>query len=576
MIEPQMKYFVYNRKSSEPDERQALSIESQENENTKLAKRHEITSSQLIKPFLRESHSAKTGNTRPLFNQMAEAIKNEVANGIICWQPDRLSRNNEDMTALISLLESGKLIEIITNSQVFRNNPLDKFMFGFLCLQAKLENDKKGVDVKRGLRTKAEKGWLPSGAKPGYMNDPYAPMGSKTVKKDPVSFDIIKRAWKTIIEGTKSPIQVYRMLNEDWGYRTPKHKRSGGKPMAKSQFYRMLADTFYYGDYEYPIGSGNWHHGKHEPMITKDEFDYVQAMLGRGGTSKPQKHNFTYQGTMRCGECKASITAEEKWQIICTGCKYKFDTLRNTRSECPKCQFPVIEMANPKVLHYIYYCCTKKINPKCSQRSVEVKELERQIGVSLDNIHINEEFTTWALEVLNDWSESEVVDRNAILNSQEVAYNDCIKRLDNLVALKICPQNSDNSLLSDIEFAEQKAKLAKEKTQIEEQMKQTGERIDKWLKLSVDTFNFARYAKYWFENGEPEDKKIIFAALGSNLTLMDKKVCMDNLKPFELISSSIKETPQISSKSEPNKNVVSTAQTSTEFSKIPSLLSSKV
>jgi len=44
--------------------------------------------------------------------------------------------------------------------------------------------DDLSKNVKRGLNTKAEKGWLPSGAKPGYMNDKYAEKGNKNVPQN--------------------------------------------------------------------------------------------------------------------------------------------------------------------------------------------------------------------------------------------------------------------------------------------------------------------------------------------------------------------------------------------------------
>jgi DNA invertase Pin-like site-specific DNA recombinase len=68
-------------------------------------------------------------------------------NGIIVWHADRLSRNAMDSALLIDLIDKGKLVEIVTPAQTFKNTPLDKFMFMFQCSQAKMENDKKGVDV---------------------------------------------------------------------------------------------------------------------------------------------------------------------------------------------------------------------------------------------------------------------------------------------------------------------------------------------------------------------------------------------------------------------------------------------
>jgi len=59
-------------------------------------------------------------------------------------------------------MDQGKLKTIRTFSQSFSNNPNEKFLLMILCSQAKLENDNRGINVKRGLRAKCEAGWRPN------------------------------------------------------------------------------------------------------------------------------------------------------------------------------------------------------------------------------------------------------------------------------------------------------------------------------------------------------------------------------------------------------------------------------
>lgn len=65
-------------------------------------------------------------------------------------------------------MDKGKLIEIRTHGQKFTNSPNDKFLLMILCSQAKLENDNRGLNVKRGLRTKCEMGIRPGAVPLGY------------------------------------------------------------------------------------------------------------------------------------------------------------------------------------------------------------------------------------------------------------------------------------------------------------------------------------------------------------------------------------------------------------------------
>lgn len=60
-----IEYCLYARKSSESDERQAMSIDSQIKEMQTLAEREEL----FIKEIREESHSAKTSLSRPVLTR---------------------------------------------------------------------------------------------------------------------------------------------------------------------------------------------------------------------------------------------------------------------------------------------------------------------------------------------------------------------------------------------------------------------------------------------------------------------------------------------------------------------------
>jgi DNA invertase Pin-like site-specific DNA recombinase len=164
-----LSFRSYNRKSSEQDERQALSIDSQIEQNQKTAENYgiKLTKDSIIK----ESKSAKKSSTRPEFMILIKEIRRGTVQGIIVWHPDRLSRNAGDAGTLIDLMDEEKLKVIITKQQVFRNTPSDKFFFSMLCSQAKMENDSKGENVKRGLVKKRKMGYPTGLAKIGYEND---------------------------------------------------------------------------------------------------------------------------------------------------------------------------------------------------------------------------------------------------------------------------------------------------------------------------------------------------------------------------------------------------------------------
>ena len=72
-------------------------------------------------------------------------------------------------------------------------------------------------------------------------------------------------------------------------------KRGNGEPDRKL-FYEVFGNTFYYGEFEYPKGSGDWYEGKHKAMITKDEFNKAQRILNSSPKKGSRGNNFKYRG----------------------------------------------------------------------------------------------------------------------------------------------------------------------------------------------------------------------------------------------------------------------------------------
>ena len=135
------------------------------------------------------------------------------------------------------------------------------------------------------------------------------------------------------------------------------------------------------------------------------------------------------------------VTAEEKHQIMCGRCRFKF-AYRN-RDACPRCQTPIVNMTGALLLHYTYYHCTRNKDRKCSQKCLSGAELDRQIDRFLERVQISERFRDYALKYLHELHEKEVGSRNAIIQSQQNAYKLCLAHIDNLVKLKTSPDNAD-------------------------------------------------------------------------------------------------------------------------------------
>lgn len=210
-----LKYCLYARKSTESDEQQALSIDSQIKEMTNIATRDNLN----VTEIRRESHSAKDSSQRPVFNQLIRDISNGTFNAILTWAPDRLSRNAGDLGSLVDLMDQKKLTEIKTYGQKFTDSPNEKFLLMILCSQAKLENDNKSINVKRGLRTRCEMGLRPGVAPTGYLNE------KRTDRKCQVLVDaerapIIRQMFEKVAHEKWSGRKLYKWLKNEIDFKT--------------------------------------------------------------------------------------------------------------------------------------------------------------------------------------------------------------------------------------------------------------------------------------------------------------------------------------------------------------------
>lgn len=333
-----VNYCLYARKSSESDERQAVSIDSQLKEMGDLAEKENLK----IVDTKTESHSAKISGKRPVFMQLLNDIKNGVYNGILTWAPDRLSRNAGDLGMLVDLMDQEKLMQIRTYSQVFSNNPNEKFLLMILCSQAKLENDQKGLNVKRGIRAKCEMGWRPGMPPIGYYNRAFG--GVKDIVVDPERGHIVTEMFERVVKNGDSGRAIKRWFDE---IRMTTRK---GKGVTLSQIYMMLKNPFYYGEFEYPLKSGNWYRGRHEPLITKKTFDKVQTQLATYPKSPWGEKIITFKGLFKCGSCKGNVIGEERYR------KRKW--------------------AKPR--RHVYYHCARQLKP-CPERYISEEKLVKQV-----------------------------------------------------------------------------------------------------------------------------------------------------------------------------------------------------
>lgn len=492
------RYFIYARKSSESEDRQVESVSSQVDVLKKLAEDRNLD----IVDILTEAKSAKAPG-RPVFNKMLERVGKGEADGIICWKTDRLFRNPVDFGTISWMLQNSIIKHIQCSDRSYY--PEDNVLL--MSVEQGMANQfirDLSKNTQRGLKAKAERGWYPAQPPLGYLHNPNKRKGEKEMMKDPARFEMTRKIFDWMLSGTYLPSQVIGKATKELGL-TNRFNRSVGR----ATIYQILRNPFYYGYYEYPKGSGNWIKGKHEPMITKVEYDRIQKLLAKNENPKPETKVFSFTGLIRCGECGAMITAEDK----------------------------VKNQKNGNVHSYTYYRCTKRTKHNCSQKTVEVKKLEEQIQEILQRIVIPEEFIKFAIEVIDNDVEGDVQKNREFIETYKKELNSLTKKNDKLMEMKL------NDLINEEEFLNKKSEIKKRELELKlliDGFESNDDHITTGIK---DLLLFGQLASVCFQNASLEEKRIILGSLGSNLSIKDKKLDIEFEMPLSLlkdISSTVK------------------------------------
>ena len=498
MTNNKLRYIMYLRKSTD-DDRQVQSIEDQEKALQPTIKSKGLN---VIKTFS-EARSAKQPG-RKEFNTMVQLITDGKADSIICWKINRLVRNPVDAGEIQWLLQRGILKSIITHEREYL--PADNVLM--MAVETGMANQfvlDLSRDVRRGMKSKAEKGWRPSQAPLGYLNDKLGEQGEKKIYTDQDRFSLVRKLWDLLLTGNYTVPVLVNVANDKLGLRTKR-----GKKISLGSLYHLFADRFYYGEYAF---DGEVYEGKHKSMITAEEFDRAQQILGRAGRPRPKTKRLPFTGLIECADCGRMISCYEKVKRI---------------------------KSTGKTKGYIYHRCTRKTkdNP-CGQKQISHDSLIEQVTQQLRAITIPPEFLEWAVQSLREQQKLEETNRNTILTNLRNNHQNTIDRIDRLVNLYISPENSKRELLSEEELKRQKNTLLKEKADIEREMLQVNRRVNEWVDLTIKSFNFATYASAWFEKGDYETKTAILRALGQSFVLKDRKLLLNLKNPYVVIQKGV-------------------------------------
>ena len=532
-----LKVGNYNRKSTEDEDRQMLSIQSQTDEAGRIAEFYKL------QPFVavfRESKSAKTEGVRPEFSKMMAMIKRGEIDAIVCWKADRLARNMSEGGEIIDLISSGVIKAIITHDKVFY--PWDNVIvlaieFG----QGKQFVKDLSVNVIRGQTKKAEMG-VPHGlATLGFINDKTEEKGNRKWLVDEIRLPVIKQMLDMFLTGNYSGTQIYDWTRNVAKLTTPKHKKCGGNLITYSRVYEILKDPIYAGFFYQQ--EKKYELSKELPcLISEDDHKKILRMLSSRTLPKTQTHETPYSGFIKSpyGEF---VGADVHFQVICQ-CKYKF-AYRNKKN-CPKCGIAIDKIKNPTYLGYTnYYNVSKKKKLESVKGINEDKVTKYLTSYFENNLQMSKPLALWCKRHIQEIKDKEI-------------ENDLVSSSGNVQRIKQLEERKKRyrQMLADGHI--QNSEYESDIKAINEELSALNNPKHKnrdWHKVAEGMIDLTTELVETIKNGLTKDKRAMFTRLGSNLIWNEEILNIINTKPMQELINGLNEAKLKNQQFEP-KNIL--------------------
>ena len=486
-MEDKMKALLYVRVSSE-EQRSGYSLDAQEKLGISHASRHSVN---IVKAW-KVSESAWRED-RTAFDEMVEFAKNNHDIKVIIFDcVDRMTRNSFDAYKIERLIkEYGKEIHFSRTGKIINKNSSseDTFMIDIEVAAAKKQSNDISRKTRMGMREKAEQGIFPSYSPIGYVNCDIDFDGNivRGIKPDPDRTFFIKKIFEWYASGNYSTKTISDKAYDE-GFRSRKGNKAG-----KSNIHKILKDPVYYGDFNWD--KSLWS-GIHAPIITKELFDKVQAVLNGHNKTNQKKRKFAFTGLIKCTNCGCAITAEIK--------KNK----------------------------YIYYHCTG-YRGRCGNNYIPEYDLSDKLGHLIKAIHIENKYVELIKNALIESNDKDIRYRNQKVGILEGQKTKLENRLEKAIEEKL------DGKITDKDYNRLLPKWKSELQQIEILLKDYKDDNISYLTKGEYILELCNRAYSLYLQQEPFEKAKLLRTILSNCTFDGVTLCPTYRKPFDLFAKGL-------------------------------------
>ena len=306
------KIGLYIRVSSEKQLKEGFSFEDQEEKLIIEAEREK----QDYLVYKDGWVSGKSMDERKGLKLLMTDVELGIIDKVYVTKISRLARNSRDLQNMIYDFEKHNVSFKAINDGIDTSTPMGSVMVKLMGIFAEMERDTIMEQTRAGAEKRAKEGKMYGSARMlGYDR-----VIDETSKKNTMKIVINvkeKEIIKTIFEmylGGYGYKAITNKLNKE-GFRTKKHKLFAINTVKTVLDNPLYAGYIRYGKYkdwtkkrrkglssEYILVEGN-----HESIITKEDWDKVQARMKTNQRKKPPVGKYMLAGVLTCPECGSKM-----------------------------------------------------------------------------------------------------------------------------------------------------------------------------------------------------------------------------------------------------------------------------
>ncbi len=430
--------------------------------------------------------SATNMNRPGLQDMLIRVQEDKSIKAVFLQDTDRLARNANDHLTIKALLRKHD-VQIISVSQPgLENTPEGNFMDLVIAGVNQLQSQITSRKTLKSVEQKFKDGWWPSKAPVGYINagDP-SDEKKRIIITDPIRGPLIAEAFKLYVKGDYSMVEVRDIL-----YKKGLVSQAG-KMIAMSKMFEIFKCHFYHGEMRW---RGAVQKGNHEPLISKELFDKCTHVMAENNryVCRKRKFNFILRGFVFCNRCGQRYTAEH----------------------------------HPLKNKSYYHCNHHHPQKKCTDKYVEVWDLEGQIERKFEEMQFTETFISQVIEKLRTIYESKKAD----VGNGKKQY--MTSKLNVEKKLEVAEEKLINGILSDDEFSRIKKKYREQIDGFEDEL----HKLDQTKNLKIDVIQevllLIRDIGVAYKKAPPDLKRIYLGLFWDHFMAENKKIVSAEKTPI--------------------------------------------